>query len=181
MLTSSTIVDYVWFVFVLYWLIVARRAQETAQKRSQNLLVVVVALVFVFLAVRSKISFGMFAFSPVVQNIGAIICILGLAFAVWARIYIGRSWGMPMTVQSEAEMVTSGPYAFVRHPIYTGLITAMIGSLLVEGFLWVIVLVVVGGYCIYSFKVEERLMLKQFPDKYPQYMKRTKSFIPFLY
>ena len=62
---------------------------------------------------------------------GVMLCILGLQFAVWARVTLGRSWGMPMTLHANPELVTAGPYRYVRHPIYTGLSAMLIGTSLV--------------------------------------------------
>lgn len=56
------------------------------------------------------------------------IWVLGLGLAVWARIYLGRNWGMPTSTKEDPELVTSGPYRTIRHPIYTGILLAMIGS-----------------------------------------------------
>ena len=86
-----------------------------------------------------------------------------------------------MSEKEKPELVTTGPYSLVRHPIYTGLFIAMIGSMLTQGFLWLIYIIVLSSYFIYSAKKEENSMLLHFPDKYPEYMKRTKMLIPFLF
>jgi protein-S-isoprenylcysteine O-methyltransferase Ste14 len=122
-----------------------------------------------------------FPSSPFIQGSGVLVCASGIAFAIWARIHIGKNWGMPMSLKEKPEMVTTGPYRFIRHPIYTGLCSAMIGSVITDGFLWLIYFVVLGGYFIYSAKKEEKSMLFQFPDKYPAYMKRTRMLIPFIF
>jgi protein-S-isoprenylcysteine O-methyltransferase Ste14 len=66
--------------------------------------------------------------SVILTAIGAVLFACGIALAVWARLHLGRNWGMPMTQRAEPELVTSGPYRFVRHPIYSGLLTAMLGD-----------------------------------------------------
>jgi protein-S-isoprenylcysteine O-methyltransferase Ste14 len=66
--------------------------------------------------------------SLILAAIGALVFACGIALAVWARLHLGRNWGMPMTQRAEPELVTSGPYRFVRHPIYTGLLTALLGT-----------------------------------------------------
>ena len=82
--------------------------------------------------------------------------VAGLALAVWARIYLGRNWGMPMSERAEPELVTSGPYRFVRHPIYSGILLAVLGSALCTTLFWLAALVLLGAYFIYSARVEER-------------------------
>jgi protein-S-isoprenylcysteine O-methyltransferase Ste14 len=99
----------------------------------------------------------------------------------WARYYLGKNWGMPMTVKEDPELVTGGPYTFVRHPIYTGILLAVLGSVLASSLLWLVILVFFTYEFIRSVKGEEMLMTKQFPEKYPAYKKRTKMLIPFVY
>ncbi len=88
---------------------------------------------------------------------------------------------MPQSVKENPELVTSGPYAYIRHPIYTGVLVAMIGTALVTSMLWLLIFVVTGGYFIYSALEEEKLMLKTFPDSYPAYKARSKMLIPFIF
>ncbi len=112
--------------------------------------------------------------------IGVILSAAGIAFAIWARVHLGRNWGMPMTLREKPELVTSGPYRFVRHPIYSGFLLAMFGTSLADGPMWLLILILAGIYFIYSARTEEKMMLREFPDEYPAYMKRTKILIPFI-
>ena len=111
---------------------------------------------------------------------GGAVCRRGIALAVWARLHPGRNWGMPMTQRAEPELVTSGPYRFVRHPIYSGLLAAMLGTALVDNLLGLIVVAVLVAYFYYSGTVEERNLTTTFPMAYPEYKSRTKMLIPFL-
>jgi protein-S-isoprenylcysteine O-methyltransferase Ste14 len=83
-----------------------------------------------------------------------------------------------MSVKENPELVTTGPYAHVRHPIYAGLCLAMLGSSLAHSTWWLVPFVFASGYFFYSARAEEKAMLKQFPDQYGAYVKRTKMFIP---
>jgi protein-S-isoprenylcysteine O-methyltransferase Ste14 len=85
-----------------------------------------------------------------------------------------------MTLKQGHELVTTGPYAYVRHPIYSGVLLAMFGSVLVMSLLWLVVLLLNGLQFIYAARREEQLMLKTFPNEYADYMKRTKMIIPFV-
>ena len=111
--------------------------------------------------------------------VGAVLCIAGLVFATWARVVLGRNWGMPMTLHEDPELVTSGPYSYVRHPIYTGLTAMWLGTLLVYP-VTALPGIAIITYSIYSAVCEERDMEQRFPEEYPEYKKRSKMLLPFL-
>lgn len=113
--------------------------------------------------------------------IGVLLCGCGIGFAIWARKHLGKNWGMPMTQKEKPELITSGPYSYVRHPIYTGVLIAILGSVFVSGTEWFVVFILAGIYFIYSAKTEEKNLQKEFPETYPTYIKRTKLIIPFIF
>lgn len=119
--------------------------------------------------------------NPVLGWTSVALATIGVGIAIWARVYLGRNWGMPKTLRQEHELVTSGPYRYVRHPIYTGVLIAILGAVVLQGIIWLIVL----GYFVYYFSrsahTEEGHMLERFPDSYPAYISRTKKFIPFIF
>jgi len=82
-----------------------------------------------------------------------------------------------MTQKAEPELVTSGPYRYVRHPIYSGLLLAVLGTALATNGYWLIVAGTMAAYFIYSATVEEQLMTRSFPTAYPAYRARTKMLI----
>jgi protein-S-isoprenylcysteine O-methyltransferase Ste14 len=88
---------------------------------------------------------------------------------------------MPMSQKAAPELVTAGPYHSIRHPIYTGIILAMIGTTIAVSLYWLVAAVLIGGYFIFSATVEERSMTERFPDSYPAYKRSTKMLIPFIY
>ena len=118
--------------------------------------------------------------SMVMGLIGVVFCALGIGLAILARVYLGRNWGMPMSQKENPELVTTGPYGFVRHPIYAGMLLAMLGSAIGSSVFWVLPLILFGAYFIHSARREETLMITQFPDQYPSYIKRTKMLLPFV-
>ena len=118
--------------------------------------------------------------SPVLGAIGAVVFAAGIALAIWARIHLGRNWGMPMSQKAEPELVTSGPYRFVRHPIYSGLLAGILGTALVENLIGLIAVAVLGAYFYYSASVEEKNLTATFPAAYPAYRSRTKMLVPFV-
>jgi protein-S-isoprenylcysteine O-methyltransferase Ste14 len=115
------------------------------------------------------------------MGIGILLFLSGLALAIWARLYLGRNWGMPMSLKQDPELITSGPYHFIRHPIYAGILLALLGSALGGSVYWLIILIVMCTYFIYSATVEEKIMLNQFPKIYSTYKKQTKMLIPFVF
>jgi protein-S-isoprenylcysteine O-methyltransferase Ste14 len=112
--------------------------------------------------------------------VGLALFALGLGFAIWARVNIGRNWGTPMAQKVEPELVTSGPYRLVRHPIYSGILVAGVGTAVAFGWLWLIAVTLAGIYFLYSATVEERYLSEQFPDTYPDYKRSTKMLVPFV-
>lgn len=167
-----------WGVFWIYWLIAAFGAKQGARSRRARApgLVVIVSIVLL----RAFNTGTLAVHNPVVRILGMVLLVAGLGLAVWARIYLGRNWGMPMTEKAEPELVTSGPYRFVRHPIYSGLLLGFVGTALATNLYWLIGLAVVGAYFIYSATVEERLLTSSFPEAYPRYRAHTKMLIPFV-
>jgi protein-S-isoprenylcysteine O-methyltransferase Ste14 len=168
-----------WVVFWAYWLIAAAGATRGSQRmraRPPGLIIAVLAVVLL----RIFRTGGLAVRSPVLEGVGTLLFVTGLATAVWARLHLGRNWGMPMTTKSDPELVTSGPYRLIRHPIYSGILLGLLGTALATDLYWLIVAGVMGVYFLYSAKVEERLMTAAFPSAYPSYRARTKMLIPFV-
>ena len=86
-----------------------------------------------------------------------------------------------MSQKDDPELVTSGPYHLVRHPIYSGILVAGVGTAVALNWLWLTAVVLAGVYFIYSATVEEHNMAAQFPDTYPAYRRSTKMLLPFLF
>jgi protein-S-isoprenylcysteine O-methyltransferase Ste14 len=175
-----------WCVFLCYWLISAFGAKKTTNGVFRGMLVRATLAAIVFFVLRAKPSIlggHKFAstFGPAFSTLGAILCAVGVAVAIWARWYLGRNWGMPMSVKENPELVTSGPYAYIRHPIYTGVLLALLGSALVVGNWEFGLFVIFGLYFSYSARSEEKLMARTFPTQYPPYKQRTKTLIPFVW
>jgi protein-S-isoprenylcysteine O-methyltransferase Ste14 len=113
--------------------------------------------------------------------IGLALTILGLGFAVWARVHLGRFWSGMVTLKKDHELIRSGPYAFVRHPIYTGLLTAAAGTALARGTLAALMaLGLVGVACWLKIRAEEKLLTNHFGDAYRDYRRQVAALIPFM-
>lgn len=173
-----TVVYILWGLLGLYWVIAAFSAKQASGRRAATPPGLLLIVAFVLLRLFRPGTLAVH--STIVQAVGVILVAGGLGLAAWARVYLGRNWGMPMTSKSEPELVTSGPYHFVRHPIYSGLLLALLGTALATNLFWLIALVLMGAYFIYSATVEERLMGASFPEAYPAYRAHTKMLIPFV-
>lgn len=176
------IILILWVVFWIYW-IAASAGVKTGHTRWGQFAGIRVALILlVLLLARGRVfKQNLVAPGPWFKGIGLAVFLLGLALAVWARLYIGRNWGMPMSRKEDPELVTTGPYRTIRHPIYTGIILGMVGTALAVSLFWLIGVVVLGGYFTYSAVIEERDMTKRFPDAYPAYKRSTKMLVPFIF
>ncbi len=173
----------VWIAFWIYWLS-ASVGVKAARTRSRGFAGMRVALVLVvLLLLRAGVFKGHSAVTdnPWLQGIGLAVFLMGLVLAVWARVYLGSNWGTPMSEKIDPELVTTGPYRRVRHPIYSGIILATAGTTIAVSLYWLIGLVIIGAYFIYSATVEERNMADLFPDTYPEYKRLTKMLMPFVF
>jgi protein-S-isoprenylcysteine O-methyltransferase Ste14 len=110
---------------------------------------------------------------------GLILTVVGCMFAIWARITLGGNWSAQATVKAGHQLITGGPYAVTRHPIYTGLVTAAIGTAIAVGELRCILgmMLIVLAFTI-KMSQEEKLMMLTFPEAYPRYRERVKALIP---
>jgi protein-S-isoprenylcysteine O-methyltransferase Ste14 len=171
-----------WAAFWLYWLVAAFSMKRGRTSWSGGLKIrVVIVAVAVVLARLGAFRSHRANTDPCLAAIGLVLFGLGLALAIWARVHLGRNWGTPMTQKVEPELVTSGPYRLVRHPIYSGILLAGIGTAVALSWLWLPVLALAGIYFIYSATVEERYLAEQFPDSYPRYRRSTKMLVPFVF
>ena len=176
-----------WLTLILYWAILARHAKRSVRDRwrwpreiaIRLAILILVLIAFHFLGARNILRHSVNT-NLIAGYAGAALCASGVILAVWARTCLGKNWGIPMAEKLDAEFVTRGPYSHIRHPIYAGLILGMLGSAVGQTVLWALPLFIVVPYLVYSARREERLMAKQFPAQYPEYLSRTKMLVPFL-
>lgn len=171
-------IGIVWLLFWVYWLVSAVGVKHGTRRRGRlsfpGLSVVVLILVFGLRDVGTPVH------SVVLEVVGTVLFAAGLGVAIWARVNLGRNWGMPTTEKAEPELVTSGPYRFVRHPIYSGLLLGLLGTALATNLTALILVAILGAYFYYAATVEERNLTAAFPEQYPAYRVGTKMLIPFV-
>lgn len=181
-----------WWVFVIFWAAMARKAKRSVreEKRSERLAYnIPTALGMILIGVSTPQVLGHEnLLTTVVLPRGmpfaiasAVSSLAGVSLAIWSRVTLGRDWSVNVTLKEGHELVTDGPYARIRHPIYTAVILLVIGLFLLFetlGGLLGVALLVLG--CWIKLRQEEVLMIGEFPDAYPAYMRRTRRLIPFI-
>jgi len=169
-------------VFWAYWLAAAfsMKRQRIAASRELRIRAFILVLVIILLRLGAFQNYSANS-DPWRAGLGFALFAAGLGFAIWARVHIGRNWGTPMSQKDDPELVTRGPYPLVRHPIYSGILIAGLGSALALSWYWLVPVALAGAYFIYGATVEERYLTEQFPDTYPAYKRSTKMLVPFVF
>jgi protein-S-isoprenylcysteine O-methyltransferase Ste14 len=183
------IIAGMWLLFIAYWAVAGARAKPSVSPSKRRLRweiglrLVVILLIAALLQSRSIRQLiaetqRTVSHSRVLGWTGVALCLLGFALAISARRHLGRNWGLPMSRKEQSALVTNGPYALIRHPIYAGLILAMVGSAIGVHVFGALMLAFAGPYFIYSARREEAVMLQLFPEQYSVYRARTGMFAP---
>jgi protein-S-isoprenylcysteine O-methyltransferase len=172
-----------WLILVIFLIVTAVGVKRDTERHLGQSFGLMFAVIAAFLLPRVPI-FSFVNVAPVnvsVSIIGIILCASGMAFLIWARIVLGRNWSQTVSVKEGHELVTSGPYRYVRHPMYTGGLVACVGSAIVCGGAWIFMLVILSALFLWRVGAEDKLMARQFPNEYPDYKRRTKALIPFVW
>jgi protein-S-isoprenylcysteine O-methyltransferase Ste14 len=184
--TADSGILLAWLALFLVWLAGLASTKRTVRAQpAGSRLFYLVLLLFGFALLNERwIRFGWLEGRVVPRlhwiPIAALaLTVAGCAFAIWARLMLGRNWSGRATVKEGHELITSGPYALARHPIYTGILCAVAGTALAVG-QWrgVVAFFVILFALLIKMSQEERLMMQTFPDSYPLYRQRVKALIP---
>jgi protein-S-isoprenylcysteine O-methyltransferase Ste14 len=185
--TYRHIISGLWLAWALYWLVSALSNKTTVRREplGSRLAYVLPLLIGAWLILWRQLPWEwlnerLWPRSLAAYWIGVALLAAGLGFSVWARVYLGRNWSGSVTVKADHELIRTGPYAYVRHPIYTGLIAALLGTAIASGTLRAALglLIVVASF-LYKLRLEEAFMRETFPDQYPGYAASVPRLIPF--
>jgi len=182
------IVAGIQIAFWTYWLITAIINRSTYKRKQSNraLLPYLLVLVLTWVLISDQVSPGLLQGRIIPDGIGPgllgiIITISGLGFAVWARMHLGKNWSGRPGIKVDHKLIRTGPYRFVRNPIYTGILFGYAGTAIVIGEIWAFLLLLfVLAVFLMKIRVEESFLLEEFGETYVQYRKEVKALIPYL-
>jgi len=179
-----------WAAFGILWLLAAFTAKRSVQFQQSGSRLLQTLLVFIGVAlifnigrwlVRGWLTVRLTPETTPVVLAGAVLTVAGLLFAIWARLILGGNWSSTVTIKQDHELILRGPYQVVRHPIYTGILVAMLGTAFVYGITrcFVGIPFVALGYWL-KLQIEEQFMLQQFGTRYADYRQHVRALIPFV-
>ena len=183
--TAAVSIAVCWLAFAVVWLITANYNKSRApaqQRRSRygtGVLPVVIISTVVRLAVPRAGWQSVTFYAPWAQFLGVAILVTGTVLTLWARFALGLMWSAVPAVREGHQLRTRGPYAITRHPIYTGLLGMLLGTMLVAGGgPWIVPFPVALILVEVKIRIEERFMTAEFPEDYPRYRKRVPQLVP---
>jgi protein-S-isoprenylcysteine O-methyltransferase Ste14 len=172
-----------WGLLILYLIVVGRTARRDTEPDLGQSFGLMYALIAAF-ALPYVPIFGFVNYAPVntpLSMVGLLVFVTGVIFFVAARQALGQNWSQTVSAKAEQELVTAGPYRYVRHPMYAAGLLACIGAAVVVGGPFVFMVITLLPIFMWRVGAEDKLMTQQFPAEYPGYMQRTKSLIPFVW
>ena len=183
--TANLIVLGCWVTFIVYWIVSAARAKRIVERQSllsalaHRVPVALCWWLMIYYRLPWPMNRPLLPRTDFTMAAGAALCVAGLLVTIWARWTLAGNWSSDVTFKQDHELVRQGPYRFVRHPIYTGLLIMGLGVAVESTQLrcWLGVIVVGVGFWI-KLSQEERLLLRHFPDQYPRYRKEVKALVP---
>jgi len=174
-----------WAMLAVYWLVSAF-GRKPARRRENPLArlthTIFMALAFYLLYTKSGPPWLRIRFlpdMPAVAWLGLFLTALGIGLAIWARAHLGKQWSGEVTIWEDHKLIATGPYARIRHPIYTGLLIAMLGTAFTIGEIrgLVAVLIATVGFW-WKARKEEAFLREQFGEGFEAHKKRTGFFFP---
>jgi protein-S-isoprenylcysteine O-methyltransferase Ste14 len=182
---------WLWLSFILLWLIwraITNRQRAVVARgtrRGERIWWAAGLLVVLYIgytgAFHHLLDRCLWRDSLPAMEVGFILEVLGIGLAVWARGYLGSLWSSDVVLRDGHHVISTGPYRLVRHPIYSGILLAMLGTFIMSGAaLWLVILAGYTAYAGWKALNEERLLIRELGDEYVQYRFRTRMLIPWL-
>jgi protein-S-isoprenylcysteine O-methyltransferase len=186
MITGVGVCSFLWITFFVFWMAAAlftkRSVERISLGRALHYGIPVVLGYYLMFSLHFNLLWLQHRLFRRTETLGLVAIFLtagGMAVAFWARAYLGRNWSSAPTIKERHELIRGGPYRFVRHPIYTGLLLAMVGTFLANGRVRgaLGVLLVWYAWTIKS-RMEEEFMVRTFGAEYVDYRRTTGALIP---
>ncbi|MGH9529200.1 MAG: methyltransferase family protein [Terriglobales bacterium] len=180
------LISWAWIIFAVIWLLAALKTNPTRKAESFTTrygvaLIIVAGAMFLF---DGSLRIGVLnlRFAPddfAIDVLGVVLTWLGIGLALWARFYLGRNWSARVTIKEDHELVRTGPYAYFRHPIYSGVLLALAGAALETGEWRAVVglALILIGLSLKALK-EESMLGQQFGEKFQEHCKHTGFLLP---
>ncbi len=183
---SERVIEGIWIAWAAFWLLASLRTKRTVERGGlfgyrTVTVVITLALLGVFALLGHRPGSVLWHTPGWLALACVCLTAIGAAFAIWARVVLGRNWSAEVTFKQEHELIESGPYALARHPIYTGILAMGIGTAV--DYARPIGLALLIGLCggfWWKARDEERIMSRHFPKVYAQYKARVHAIIPFV-
>jgi protein-S-isoprenylcysteine O-methyltransferase Ste14 len=182
----SSAISALWMIFAVYWLISALKRKRTKSRESalQRLSYVLPLVLMWMLLFRGSSQFPWLntRFAPdtfTVAWIGTALTAAGIAIACWARYHLGENWSGTVTLKENHELIRTGPYRNIRHPIYTGILLALLGTAIAVGEVRALIAVVIAYASFYTkARREESFLAREFGANFTEHQRHTGMFLP---
>jgi protein-S-isoprenylcysteine O-methyltransferase Ste14 len=185
---SHTLIPALWLIWVVGWMVAAFDVKRTRWRESRatavyNRAPVVLGLLMLLFPhwLPEVVTRRLVPSGPELPALGTLLVLLGLLLAVWARWHLGRNWSGIVTLKEDHTLIKSGPYRLVRHPIYSGIALALVGTALAIGaaYGFIAMALILLGFAL-RIQLEEARMRDTFPE-YADYCRHTARLIPGVY
>jgi protein-S-isoprenylcysteine O-methyltransferase Ste14 len=187
------VLGWLWALFGMYWLIAARRGKVARSRESTSespayrlarllLLAITFALLFAKWTAVGFLGKPSLPETPSIAYIGLALALAGMVIAMWARIHLGQYWSDKVVLKVDHQLISSGPYARMRHPIYSGVLLGVAGTALVvgewRGLLAFLLLLV--NYAVKARR-EDNILAGAFAENFADHKRRAGFLLPRLY
>jgi protein-S-isoprenylcysteine O-methyltransferase Ste14 len=178
--------EQAWTIWMVWWLAMAffsksTKRRESAMQRIEHLLPAMLGFALIFRAgfLGAWLARPIIAGNPVVLLLCVIVTVLGLLFSVWARLILGSNWSGMVTIKANHQLIRRGPYRWIRHPIYTGMLAALLATAVIQGLLSGMIgfgLVLLALYR--KARREESFLSQEFGEGFLEHRQHTGMFLP---
>jgi len=183
----SLLLGLIYLVSEILLTITRRGRSKTGEKQDRSTLSVIWIVIMVSVTagvfVAGNWRAGALPYGRMFAGVGVVLFVAGLIFRWWAIVTLGRFFTVDVTIEKDHELVERGPFRFVRHPSYTGVLLAFVGFALTLRNWGAIAVILVPIFVAFvrRMNVEEEALARALGDRYEQYMKRTRRLVPFIY